>query len=410
MLPGLLISLVVISLAVFLVRTEQSSGQKVQQTAEKGGPTSVTGQPAVEGTSTEVTGQAARGVIPMSLISRNVPAFASSGYNPASDANDTSYDTSWRSQGAPAWLAYDLSGAPVAKRSKVLVAWYNETGNYDHTIIGYNAYNMPQNYTIDVNSAPGGGNPPAAGWVTLVSVKGNHYHSREHVIDMAGNNWLRMNITATDGSVQNFDAALNMDVYDASRGVSDDWIFFGDSITAGAMGHLTLGGIPSFAQLINAQAPDYFPAQESGGIGYLTSADGAKYISAWLPLFPGKFVALSYGTNDAIGCVNPDDFYNNYVTMVQAVLKAGKIPVIPHIPWGKQANIQQCGPALNAMIDTLYTTFPQIIQGPDLWSFFHNHQSLISQDAIHPNDDGFGEYRQVWANAMLTAVYKSRKA
>ena len=58
-------------------------------------------------------------------------------------------------------------------------------------------------------------------------------------------------------------------------------------------------GVKAFAQLINARAPAYFPAQEAGGIGFLTSADGAKYINTWLQLFPGKYVALSYGTNDA---------------------------------------------------------------------------------------------------------------
>lgn len=86
------------------------------------------------------------------LISRGVPAYSSSGYDPASNANDDSYDTTWRSQGAPAWLAYDLSSVPAAKRSRVVVVWYNESGNYDHTIINYPTYNMPQDYTIDVNA------------------------------------------------------------------------------------------------------------------------------------------------------------------------------------------------------------------------------------------------------------------
>jgi lysophospholipase L1-like esterase len=280
---------------------------------------------------------------------------------------------------------------------------------YDHTIIKENAYNLPQDYTLDVNPAPGGGNPPEKGWITLVTVKGNHYHSRQHVLDMAGNNWIRIDVTATDGSLENFDAALNMDVYSANTATADDWIFFGDSITAGAMGHWTAGnGAQSFAQLINMHAPDHFPVQEAGGIGYLTSADGAKYISAWLELFPGRYVGLSYGTNDAIGCVSADTFYNNYVTMAQAVLNAGKIPVIPHIPWGMHPNIQRCGPALNAKIDALYAAFPKIIKGPDLWAFFKNNQQLISKDTIHPTDRGFGVYRQQWANMMLAEVYAAK--
>jgi lysophospholipase L1-like esterase len=151
--------------------------------------------------------------------------------------------------------------------------------------------------------------------------------------------------------------------------------------------------------------PNNFPVQEAGGVGYLKSADGAEYIKTWLSLFPGKYVGLSYGTNDALGCTGPDSFYTNYVTMVQAVLNLHKIPIVPHIPWGRNTNIQNCAPALNARIDALYKTFPQIIKGPDLWAFFQKNQQLVSNDNIHPTLAGFGVYRQQWANAMLVEVY-----
>src|SRR5258707_3672095 len=189
------------------------------------------------------------------LISSGVPAFSSNSYTPASNANDGSYDTFWRSQGAPAWLAYDLSRVPATRRDKVLVAWYNESTNYDHTIINNPTYNTPQDYTIDASSAPGGGNPPTTGWVTLVTVHGNHLHSRQHVVSMAGYNWLRINVTANDGAAENYDAEINMDVYDASTALSDDWIFFGDSITAGSMGHTTLNGVTAFAQQVTRKSP-----------------------------------------------------------------------------------------------------------------------------------------------------------
>jgi lysophospholipase L1-like esterase len=390
---GSLILVVAILLIIFLILTQQDP----RQTAQVSGKATV--RPVIGQIPAEVTGG--------SVISRNIPSFASSGYYPASNANDDNYDTTWRSQGTPAWLAYDLSNVPASQRSKVLVVWYNETNNYDHTIIGYNAYNMPQDYTIDVNPAVGGGSPPVGGWITVATVKGNHYHSREHVIDMAGNNWIRINVTKVDGSLENYDASINMDVYNASYGIADNWIFFGDSITAGAMGHVTMGEVKTFAQLINAQASKYFPVQESGGIGYLTSTDGAKYIDTWLRLFPGKYVALSYGTNDANGCVDADNFYNNYVMMIEAVLNAGKIPVIPHIPWARTANVQHCGPILNAKIDALYSAFPRIIKGPDLWAFFQSNQNLISSDNLHPTDTGFGAYRQQWADTMLTTVYNT---
>ena len=340
-----------------------------------------------------------------SLISHNMPAFASSGYSPASNANDGSYDTTWRSQGASAWLAYNLSSVPASKRHKVLAVWYNDSSNYDHTLIGYPTYNVPQDYTIDVNSAVSGDQPPTAGWVTLMKVQGNHYHSRQHVIDMSDSSWIRINISAIDGSVENYDASINMDIYDASTALTNDWIFFGDSITNGGMGHSTIDKVQSFAQLIHEKVSSRYPVQEDGGVGYLTTSDAVQHLNTWLGLFPGKYVVLSYGSNDALGCVNPGDFYNHYAQMVHDVLNVSKIPVVPHIPWGKDLQIQTCAPPLNAMIDKLYSAFPQIIHGPDLWTFFRSHQDLISSDNTHPSDAGYSAYRQQWASAMLAKVY-----
>lgn len=387
-----LILIVVIPLIVFLILAEQK--QHV--------PGRLTPTPRVS--------QTPRGAQSWPVISRSVPVFASPATEPASDANDDNYDDTWRSRGTPAWLAYDLSGIPVVERSKVLLVWYNETYDYNHTISGDYAYNLPQDYTIDVNPGAGGGKPPGKGWVTLITVEGNHYHSRQHLIDMTGNDWIRINVTAVDGSPENYDASIKMDIYDANYGTSDNWIFFGDSITAGAMGHLLIGGAKSFAWLINARAPNNFPIQEAGGVGFLTSAEGAKYMSIWLQLFPGKYVVLSYGTNDALGCTNAAHFYANYVTMVRVVLHVGKIPIVPLIPWGSSANIQKCAPQLNCKIDDLYRAFPQIMKGPDFWTFFQKHQDLISDDDIHPTQTGFGAYRQQWANVMLKEVYEKKDA
>lgn len=373
--------------------SQRSQNQQASSSTSTGTSSPVTESPSQQNTS----------VSP--LISRGAHAYASSETYPATNANDESYDTTWRSQGAPAWLAYDLSSVPASQRSKVVVVWYSESGNYDHTLIGYPAYNMPQNYTIDVNAARGGGQPPATGWVTLVTVRGNHYHSRQHEIDITGYKWVRIDVTSIDGSVENLDASINMDVFDAHTALADDWVFYGDSITAGAMGHTTLNGVVSFAQLVHQKYPNLYPAQESGGTGFLTSADGVKYLNTWLALFPGKYVGLSFGTNDASGCASPDQFYANYEMMVQDVLHAGKVPVVPHIPWGENANIQKCAPPLNAKIDALYLAYPQIVHGPDLWAFFQSHQDMISNDAIHPTSVGFGAYRQQWANAMLATVY-----
>ena len=125
---------------------------------------------------------------------------------------------------------------------------------------------------------------------------------------------------------------------------------------------------------------------------------------------PGKYVALSYGTNDANNAAAGDPtvaakFYNNYVTMVQAVLAAGKTPVVPTIPWARTANIQANGPALNAKIQELYAAYPQVVRGPDLWTFFQQNPHLISGDNLHPSEQGYAAYRQQWAEHVLATTY-----
>jgi lysophospholipase L1-like esterase len=344
----------------------------------------------------------------MPVISRGLPAFASSAQQPATDANDSDYSTYWRSTG-PAWLAYDLSSVPAANRGQVVVGWYNDpiTTPYDHTVTGDLAYNNLRAYTIGLNAAPGGGSPPTSGWVTVASVTNNTYHSRQHFLSMAGYNWIRINVTAIDGSSGNMDAVVNMDVHDASAAAQDSWIFYGDSITQDGMAHEPVSGAasPNFSQLVSAARPAYFPAAEDGGIGGLLSADGASHMNGWLSAFPGHYVGLAYGTNDANGCISPTTFYNNYVTMVQAVLNAGKAPIVPTIPWARTSEVQSCGPGLNAKIQQLYTNFPQVVRGPDLWTFFSTHQSLISGDDLHPSAAGYVAYRQQWANAMVANVY-----
>ena len=152
-------------------------------------------------------------------------------------------------------------------------------------------------------------------------------------------------------------------------------------------------------------APAYFPAYEDGGIGGLVSGDGASHINSWLSTFPGRYVGLAYGTNDANGCMSPTGFYNNYVTMVQAVINVGKVPIVPTIPWARTQDVQNCGPGLNAKIQQLYANFPQVVHGPDLWQFFFTHQNLISGDNLHPSEAGYVAYRQQWADAMVANVY-----
>ena len=354
-------------------------------------------------------------VNPMPVISRNVPAYGTNEIYPASYGNDSTYGSGSGMYlcGPPCSLILDLSGVPVAQRQQAVVAWYNDATNFYAAAISNNYYNEPKDYTIDVSSDPGGSTLPT-NWTNLVSVTGNFNNGREHVVNLNGANWIRMNVTAVNGSAGNEDAAFNLDVHDASQGTKDTWLILGDSITQDDMGHYE----PSnFMQQINAAHPSYFPSQINGGIGGWTTGSvlatdpltGQAYIDEFLADFPGHFVSLDYGTNDAnLGSQTAGAYLSNMETLVNKVLAAGKVPVLRKtIPWGCTTNIQTYGPQINSDLATLLQEYPQAVSGPDEWAYFEAHQSQIGSDCIHPTfGDGNVAYRQVYIDAIQASVYQ----
>ncbi len=147
--------------------------------------------------------------------------------------------------------------------------------------------------------------------------------------------------------------------------------------------------------------------EEDGGIQDMTPANSVTHLATWLNLFPGKYVALNYGTNAALhGCMSQSTVFGYFNTMVQEVLARGLIPIIPHILWGAFPRIQRCGPAVNAAIDQIYAAYPQVLRGPDFWEIFQNHPEWL-HDGIHPNAIGIGVYRQHYATLLCAEVYQT---
>jgi lysophospholipase L1-like esterase len=347
----------------------------------------------------------------MALISRGAPVYSSSDYassNDAADASDASYDTYWRSAGAPATLAFDLSSVNPSNRTSILLVYYNDlTYSYDHTTLNEPGYNNLGSYTVEVNAAAGGGSPPTSGWVVMATVTNNTFHSKEHVINFNGYNWVRLNVSATDGAPPyNIDIAANVDIYDASAGDTDGWFFVGDSITIGSFDHNTLDTTASFDNLVGALNGD-FPAEEEVGEPGFTSTTFGPYFSTWVQAFPGKFVAINLGSNDAAFGVTPSEFYTNMSAFIQEVLSLGKIPVIPTISWASDPARSAQIPLFNQQIQNLYTAFPQVIHGPDAYTYFFNHQDQIDSDGIHPSlppasPSGAASLRTLWAQTAAT--------
>jgi lysophospholipase L1-like esterase len=368
----------------------------------------------------------------MPMISRGIPVYTNGQDGAVINAeNVTSPEFSKKFRSAfqptgekPVWTAFDISGIPGKQRKNVLLVWYNDdTSPYDHSLITEEpnpGYNNPASYVIESNTAPGGKAVPSDGWVKLVSVENNTFHSRQHLLDISGFGWLRIVFTAVDGTKDNKDISVHIDIFNVPDKNLDDWIFYGDSITQMAMNRDPLNclrgalGQGSFSSLINemAMTPGCAPVQENGGTGYMKSADGAKHIGEWLKIFPGKFVALAYGTNDAWSMVSPDEFYENYENMVKAVLKAGKIPLVPvSIPWSSsQKNIQEQAPVLATALEKLFKKYPEIIKGPDFYKIYKNNPDLLSPDGVHPSLPlGLFAYRIAWAQAAYNAVYAGNK-
>jgi endoglucanase len=349
-------------------------------------------------------------------VSRHVPVFSSSNASqPATNANDDDYGTEWRSVLTPAWLAYDLSSVPVAKRHQALVVYYNNS--YGYTTRYGPHYNNAGAYTVETNAAPGGGQPPSSGWTVRASVTGNTFHSRQITADLGGDPWFRVVFTASDGASQNMDVSLNqLDVYDVSSTpdrLGDDLIFYGDSITAGGMSPFPSSGVGSLPELIHASQPSRWPVQENGGDPYETSGGAVSALlgaSGFLSIFRGTYVGLSYGMNDAGSACCPDQYYANLRQLIDAIIAQGRIPMLPKIGWTHDPNHNANIPAYNAKVDQLWSEYPQVVRGPDFWAYFQAHPDQVGAGDIHPNAAGYAAMRQQWAQTLLDSVYAGTPA
>ncbi len=335
------------------------------------------------------------------LISRDLPAYSGTAAN-ANYGNDAAYYTFWNASGED-YLAYDLSSVPAEQRKQVLAVWYNQSSFAN--IGSYGGQNgIPVDYTIEVNAAEGG-TCPTDGWEVTHTMTDNALSSFQHLVDMEGYNWIRIHVTeGLNGQV-----SFNFDIHDASQGVYDSWLFLGDSITAGGMNNCYGTG---YATHLNQIDSSYFPVQQNGGIGGLSSYHGSENIDSWLKDNPVKYVCISYGTNDAWGNHdNVDRYYESTKYMIDAVLAQGKIPVLPTIPYATNADVGDHVGYYNAKVEQLYEEYGDaLVHGPDFYAYFEEHPEYLSSDGVHLSSEGYDAMRKYWAETMYATVYQNAPA
>ena len=200
-----------------------------------------------------------------------------------------------------------------------------------------------------------------------------------------------------------------MDVHNAASN-QDNWMFLGDSITQQGFLHSPDPTVPA---QINAQKSSYFPIMEDGGLAGWLSTTAQPHLATWLALGTWHYVGLLYGVNDANNAAPGDPnfgpaFTSAMTSMINSIIAAGVIPVLPRtITWGKTTNLQANGPEINSRLATLESTYAgQIVVGPDLWTYFQNNPSLITDADVHPTlPAGYAAYQAQWVNSLVQNVY-----
>jgi hypothetical protein len=326
-------------------------------------------------------------VTPMKIISQFVPLFVSGGQAYSSGANDTNSSSLYWCDKDTGWLAYDLSSKPVAARQMILLAWYDAQNGY----FAPGGTGEPKDYTIEINNAPGG-TCPVTGWVTVLSVTNNWRASRYHEVHMAGANWIRMHVSASYTTQVTWD----MDIYDVSTGLTDAWLHLGDSNTAM---YLSRWGT-AFPNRIHDLKNNAWPCWEGAGIGGTSSSDALQRIDSVLINFPGKFICINHGTNDGW-----QGYYERMDTLVTKCMNAGRVPVIPTVPWRNETGGDPADSNTikkNLQLARLYTTYPQILRGPDLWTLSWGHPNLIG--GLHWSSLGSDSLRANWVRKVASVL------
>ncbi len=92
--------------------------------------------------------------------------------------------------------------------------------------------------------------------------------------------------------------------------------------------------------------------------------------------------------------------------MIDAVLAAGKVPVLPTIPYSTNTDVNKYLDSYNAQVQKLYSEYgDKLVYGSDFDKFFRENTNLLGDDGVHPSFEGYEAMRKLWAETMYANVY-----
>lgn len=327
----------------------------------------------------------------------------------ASDATDGDGDTSWGSYGSslpdtPVELTLELSRS-AARKVGVVVSWRDASWAFDSRL-GVDGANAGVDWSLELATRERGP------WAVKARVTGDTQRSRLHVLELGGDErWLRLRVTSAGSSAF---VKVNVDVFDA-RAASPGWLLIGDSISAYVVRDDSLGGVgtpvpglKSISQYVNDARPPLFPIVLGGGFPGWTTGDFLEGLGPILARFPGKYVCVALGTNDAgHGLVRPGTSIANYRDIARQILAAGKTPCFPRVPWTPRVDLQSDVSLLNTQLDALALELTPFVRGPDFFELLRATPALL-RDELHPNDEGIRAMRLAWAETIARTEMKAR--
>lgn len=358
-------------------------------------------------------------ISPNPLISVGKTVFASPDADKQKLVNgiwNDGWGSNWVSDNG-SWLAIEVGSGPEA----VMLNFNNYHYSWCSTLLSFCDDQDPDyigEYHIytSANSTDG----ENGDWEEVVHVTGNTFSARTHSFDFIGKSWVKMEIVSAHVSEQFLQYGLTdpsigeIEIFDISDGQDDSWFFIGNSITAGALKGLAYSEGEMFEEIIEEGTEgSYRPMVLRGGVPCIHSYEVADVLDHYYNVggSEAKYWAILLGTNDAWGSSNSgvDTYKTNMQIIIDYALDNDKVPILAQIPaTGESDAGWQVHPDYLTAIEELISE-NDLLEGPDFYSYYLDHQNEIDNDGVHLTDAGGKSMQRLWAEFALEEIYGGDK-